>query len=75
MEYLEASFDWLEGWLKELGGDAYVMFDLPNEVELSTNHESIKRILKRLTKNTFRVCLNIFPLKLFRVVFILEFFN
>ena len=75
MEYLEANFDWLEGRLKELGDDAYVLFDLPGQVELSTNHESIKRILKRLTKNAFRVCLNIFPLTLFRVVFILEFFN
>ena len=75
MEYLEANFDWLEGRLKELGDDAYVLFDLPGQVELSTNHESIKRILKRLTKNSFRVCLNIFSLTLFRVVFILEFFN
>jgi GTPase SAR1 family protein len=59
MEYLEVNFDWLEGRLKELGDDSYVLFDLPGQVELSTNHESIKRIVKRLTKNAFRVCLNI----------------
>ena len=57
MEYLEVNFDWLEGRLKELGDDAYVLFDLPGQVELSTNHESIKRIVERLTKNGFRVCL------------------
>ena len=59
MEYLEVNFDWLEGRLKELGDDAYVLFDLPGQVELSTNHESIKRIVERLTKNSFRVRLNI----------------
>ena len=73
MEYLEVNFDWLEGRLKELGDDAYVLFDLPGQVELSTNHESIKRIVKRLTKNSFRVCLNILCLSLFGLVFILEF--
>jgi len=56
MEYLEVNFDWLEERLKELGGDAYVLFDLPGQVELSTNHESIKRIVERLTRNSFRVC-------------------
>ena len=60
MEYLEVNFDWLEGRLKELGDNAYVLFDLPGQVELSTNHESIKRIVERLTKNAFRVCLNVF---------------
>ena len=75
MEYLEVNFDWLEGRLKELGDDAYVLFDLPGQVELSTNHESIKRIVNKLTKNAFRVCLNILFLSLFRVVFMFEFFN
>ena len=36
MEYIEANFDWLEGRLKGLGDDAYVLFDLPDQVELST---------------------------------------
>ena len=60
MEYLEVNFDWLEGRLKKLGDDAYVLFDLPGQVELSTNHESIKRIVERLIKNAFRVCLHVF---------------
>jgi GTPase SAR1 family protein len=56
MEYLEANFDWLEERLKELGDDAYVLFDLPGQVELSTNHESLRRIVEKLTKAGFRVC-------------------
>ena len=55
MEYLEANYDWLEDRLKELGPDAYILFDLPGQVELSTNHESVKRIVKRLGKSGFRV--------------------
>jgi GPN-loop GTPase len=54
MEYLEANYDWLEDRLKELG-DVYVLFDLPGQVELSTSHESVKRIVQRLTKSNFRV--------------------
>lgn len=55
IEYLEANFDWLHDRLKELGSDAYVVFDLPGQVELSTNHESLKRIVEKLTKTGFRV--------------------
>ncbi|KAI0031535.1 hypothetical protein K488DRAFT_78990 [Vararia minispora EC-137] len=55
MEYLEANFDWLEERLRELGKDAYVLFDLPGQVELSTNHESLKRIVQRLGKIGFRL--------------------
>ncbi|KAI0826286.1 cytoplasmic protein [Irpex lacteus] len=54
MEYLEANYDWLEDRLKELG-DVYVLFDLPGQVELSTNHESVKRIVQKLTKSGFRL--------------------
>lgn len=55
MEYLEANLDWLEERLKELGEDAYILFDLPGQVELSTNHESVKRIVERLTKIGLRL--------------------
>jgi GPN-loop GTPase len=55
MEYLEENYDWLEERLKELGSDAYVVFDLPGQVELSTNHDSLKRIIQKLTKSGFRV--------------------
>ena len=56
MEYLEANYDWLEEQLKELDKDDYVLFDLPGQVELSTNHQSVKNIIKKLTKGGFRVC-------------------
>lgn len=57
MEYLEENFDWLDEKLKALGKDAYVVFDLPGQVELSTNHESLKNIIKKLSKSNFRVWL------------------
>ncbi|KAI6020946.1 cytoplasmic protein [Pisolithus microcarpus] len=55
MEYLEANFDWLESRLNELGKDAYVLFDIPGQVEVGTNHESLKRIIQRLSKIGFRL--------------------
>ncbi|KAJ6565454.1 hypothetical protein DFH09DRAFT_1157389 [Mycena vulgaris] len=55
MEYLEANYDWLEERLQALGKDAYVLFDLPGQVELSTNHESLKNIVEKLTKSGFRL--------------------
>lgn len=56
IEYLEENFDWLENRLGELGRDAYVLFDLPGQVELGTNHGSLKRIVDRLSKGVWRVC-------------------
>ncbi|TRM62264.1 hypothetical protein BD626DRAFT_59053 [Schizophyllum amplum] len=55
MEYLEANFDWLDERLQALGKDAYVLFDLPGQVELSTNHDSVKNIIGKLTKVNFRL--------------------
>ena len=55
MEYLDENFDWLDEKLKALGKDAYVVFDLPGQVELSTNHESLKKIVRKLSKSGFRV--------------------
>ena len=45
MEYLEANYDWLKDRLKELGRDAYALVDLPGPVELSTNHNRLKRLI------------------------------
>lgn len=50
IEYLEENFEWLRAKLEELGSEAYVVFDLPGQVELSTNHPSLTRIVKRLEK-------------------------
>ncbi|KAJ2936862.1 hypothetical protein H1R20_g289, partial [Candolleomyces eurysporus] len=55
MEYLEAIFDWLEERSKELGPEAYVLFDLPGQVELSTNHDIVKNITRKLVKGGFRL--------------------
>jgi len=55
MEYLETNLDWLESRLNELGKDAYILFDIPGQVELGTNHESLKRIIQRLSKIGFRL--------------------
>lgn len=64
LEYLEKNFDWLEeeleralkegGW-EERRGEAYIAFDTPGQVELSTDHGSLKRIFERLQKNGWRV--------------------
>lgn len=55
MEYLEANFDWLQEELSKLDKETWVVFDLPGQVELSTNHDSLKSIIIRLTKLDFRV--------------------
>ncbi|KAL7422297.1 hypothetical protein Q5752_002943 [Cryptotrichosporon argae] len=59
VEYLEANIDWLiEGLdkvLESMGGNGYVVFDTPGQVELWTNHDSLKRIIERLTKMEYRL--------------------
>lgn len=55
IEYLEEHFEWLADQLEKLGPQAYVVFDLPGQVELSTNHPSLSRILERLQKKDWRV--------------------
>jgi GTPase SAR1 family protein len=66
VEYLEANFDWLVEKLDALlggaGGDGYVIFDTPGQVELWTNHDSLKRIVERLTKMDYRVSYSGFAL-------------
>ncbi|KAJ9100605.1 hypothetical protein QFC21_003649 [Naganishia friedmannii] len=60
MEYLEANFDWLEEELErasegEERGSRYFIFDTPGQVELWTNHDSLKRIVAKLTKADYRL--------------------
>lgn len=60
LEYLEANMDWLEeeleraleagGWVGAKREEAFVVFDTPGQVELSTDHGSLKRIVARLSK-------------------------
>ena len=51
----QAMVHWGLLYMKELGKDAYALFDLPGQVELTTNHDSLKGILRKLTKSGFRV--------------------
>lgn len=62
VEYLEANFDWLVERLDEVlgngqgqGGGGYVIFDTPGQVEIWTNHESLKRVVEKLMKLDYRV--------------------
>lgn len=55
MEYLEKNLDWLEDALASLPPDHYLVFDTPGQVELSTDHDSLRRIVERLQKLDVRV--------------------
>lgn len=55
IEYLEANLDWLEAAIDALGPDAYIVLDLPGQAELSTDHDSLRRIVQRLLKRDIRV--------------------
>ncbi|KAN0094664.1 Conserved hypothetical ATP binding domain containing protein [Tylopilus felleus] len=55
MEYLEANLDWLEARLNKLGPEAYVLFDIPGQVELGTIHPSLKRIIQTISRSGFRL--------------------
>jgi len=57
VEYLEKNFDWLVERLDEVLGSegGYVIFDTPGQVELWTNHDSLKRIVERLMKMEYRL--------------------
>jgi GTPase SAR1 family protein len=57
VEYLEKNFDWLVERLDEVLGTegGYVIFDTPGQVELWTNHDSLKRIVERLMRMEYRV--------------------
>ena len=61
LEYLEQNFDWLLERLGALSPDTYIVFDLPGQVELSTNHSSLKNIVNKLVKSGYRVRLHIAP--------------
>ncbi|CAO1619482.1 unnamed protein product [Sympodiomycopsis kandeliae] len=51
MEYLEKNIDWLINRLEAItDANSYVVFDLPGQVELSTNHGSLSKVIKTLEK-------------------------
>lgn len=59
IEYLEQNFKWLELKLKNLCTkypNAYLLFDLPGQIELFTHHKSIKNLIENLVKLDYRLC-------------------
>ena len=57
MEEVEANFEWLEE--KVEGCDETVVLDPPGQPELMQHHLALPRILQRLEKLGYRVCLRI----------------
>ncbi|KDQ10500.1 hypothetical protein BOTBODRAFT_147704 [Botryobasidium botryosum FD-172 SS1] len=63
IEYLEQNFDWLQESIEKQCADArargedepWFVFDCPGQVELSTNHDSLKKIVNLLEKSGFRL--------------------
>jgi GTPase SAR1 family protein len=52
MEYLEQNLDWL---LARIPKNVHVLFDLPGQVELFTNHAALRNVILFLVKNGFMV--------------------
>ena len=54
LEYLEENLDWL---LEKLSSqsDAYVLIDMPGQVELYTHHSSVRAIMHALAKHNHRL--------------------
>ncbi|CAI2374140.1 unnamed protein product [Moneuplotes crassus] len=50
MEFLEENYEWFEERIKSLG-NKYLIFDLPGQIELYTNHFSLRNIIQKLTKS------------------------
>ncbi|MBW0490458.1 hypothetical protein O181_030173 [Austropuccinia psidii MF-1] len=58
LEYLEENFDWLLEKIKsnQLNQEIdYIVMDLPGQVEILTDHQSLKNILNRLEKLDWRL--------------------
>lgn len=55
MDYLAENVSWLEERLSQLRSEPYVLFDLPGQVEVSTNHPSLRNVLERLAKLDWRL--------------------
>ena len=66
MEFLETNFEWLESKIQSLiqmntskaendefsnATCPYLIFDLPGQVELYTNHYSLRNVIQKLMKN------------------------
>lgn len=54
LEFLEKNIKWLKKRLKEYS-DSYFLFDCPGQVELYTHHTSMRNIIGKLQKWTYRI--------------------
>jgi GTPase SAR1 family protein len=48
MEHLQQNLDWLREKLRPLETDAYLLFDLPGQVELFMMHDALKAIVEEM---------------------------
>jgi len=55
MEYLVDNFDWLEAELDDLGGDEYVLFDCPGQIELYSHVPAMSRVVHELQRIGFNM--------------------
>jgi len=58
LEYLAANVDWLEDKIRTFKSeDCYLLFDLPGQVELWSNHGALRDVVDRLARNCgLRLC-------------------
>ena len=56
MEFLVDNIEWLEGVLDDLGGDEYVLFDCPGQIELYSHMPCFTQLVCELQRLGFRIC-------------------
>jgi len=54
LEFLDANIDWLLDHMEKLA-DAYVLIDMPGQVELYTHHTAVRDVLQTLTRRNHRL--------------------
>ena len=55
MEFLEKNLDWLVDRITPRL-PSFLIFDLPGQIELYINHDSLKNIIKALSKLNIQLC-------------------
>jgi len=55
MEYLIDNIDWLQDVLEDLGGDEYVLFDCPGQIELYSHVPAMQQLTQELQRMGFRI--------------------
>lgn len=55
MEYLVDNIDWLEAELDDFGGDEYVLFDCPGQIELYSHVPAMAAVVAELQRLSFRL--------------------